>query len=494
MKKVNSIWMFLSLCISLFYGVQPLFAQGYGGPLTFHGIDRYQLHSAGIRAMGGLTIGLRQDIGVMFHNPAALHSLQGIQISIGGLQRSEDIRQNQQYAPVRYYPNLSLLLEGLTDNIPNPDPSFFGFTAQDTVQRPYDDVGPNWSRSSDRSVPLQAQLAVPVSIGNVKFVAGIGAVEYADLNHYYQNNNVLSPSVLSQRPLPTFRPTDNNPIRVDWSQSIRFREGSVRGYGMALAGGIEKINLSFGISGMILNGSTDDYEQQVSRGLLTFFSNSFRADSAYSRITKIGTSDFSGGEFTLSGLLSGSFVRVGFSVKLPTTITRTYTMQAETDTTGVPTLSTLNGEDKLKLPFRSIIGLSISPRENLTLGLEYEIRPYASVRYTGSGGTEESPWLSASLLRVGIEYRLAPWLALRGGMRGESEVFEPEGNHIEGEPVTFTIYSAGVGIIFSGIRLNVAYENSLMKYQDIWGSAISKNSDRAHTIIANISYEISLMR
>jgi hypothetical protein len=169
-------------------------------------------------------------------------------------------------------------------------------------------------------------------------------------------------------------------------------------------------------------------------------------------------------------------------------------MQAETDTTGVPTLSTLNGEDKLKLPFRSIIGLSISPRENLTLGLEYEIRPYASVRYTDSGGTEESPWLSASLLRVGIEYRLAPWLALRGGMRGESEVFEPEGNHIEGEPVTFTIYSAGVGIIFSGIRLNVAYENSLMKYQDIWGSAISKNSDRAHTIIANISYEIPLMR
>ncbi|MGH7453782.1 MAG: hypothetical protein ACRENG_20700, partial [bacterium] len=467
---------------------QPLFAQGYGGALTFQGLGRNTLHSAGARAMGGVAIGVKQEIGLMFQNPAALQSIKSMQVSLGGLQLSKDSKQEQKYAPVRYYPNLSLLLEGLTAQIPNPDTTLVGFTAQDTVQRPFDDIGPNWSRSKNRSTPLQALLAVPLSLGNIKIVAGIGAVEYADLNLYYQNNNVLSPAILSQRPLPTFRPTDNNPIEVEWSQSVRSREGSIQGYGIALAGSVG--SLSVGLNGLVLDGSSDDYEHQVARGRLTFFSNAFRADSVYGRITKTGTSDFSGREFTLSSILTGRYVSIGFSVKPPATITRTYTMQVETDTTGTPSLSTIQDEDKLKLPWRGTISLALAPRENLTLGLEYEFRPYKSVRYADSNGTETSPWLSASLFRVGAEYTIAPWLALRGGMRGEAEVFQPEGNHIEGEPVVYTVYSAGFGVFYSGLRLNVTYENSSMKYQDIWASAISKNSERHHTIVAQLSYEI----
>jgi hypothetical protein len=128
------------------------------------------------------------------------------------------------------------------------------------------------------------------------------------------------------------------------------------------------------------------------------------------------------------------------------------------------------------------------------MDLEYELRPYESVRYVDSDGVETSPWLSASLFRVGAEYRIAPWLALRGGMRGEAEPFEPEGNPIAGEPVTYAVYSAGFGVFYSGLRLNVTYENSSMKYQDIWASAISKNSERRHTIIAQLAYEITGIR
>jgi opacity protein-like surface antigen len=488
MKKIKIITNVLGFHIGVFLFAQPLFAQGYGGPLTFQGLDRYALHSAAARAMGGVTIGVKQDIGLMFQNPAALQSLQGIQVSLGGLQLSQDAKQEQNYAPVRYYSNLSLLLEGLTAQIPNPDTTLFGFTAQDTVQRPFDNIGPNWSRSKNHSRPLQALLAVPLSFGKVKIVAGIGAVEYADLNHYYQNNNVLSPGILSQRPLPTFRPTDDNPLNVDWSQTVRSRDGSIQGYGIALAGSVG--SLAVGLNGLVLDGSTDDYEQEIARGRLTFFSNAFRTDSVYSRITKTGTSDFSGQEFTLSSILTGRYVSVGFSVKPPTTITRKYNMQVETDATGTPARSTIQGEDKLKLPWRGTIGLSLAPRENLTVGLEYEFRPYESVRYVDSNNAETSPWLSASLFRAGAEYRFAPWLALRGGMRGEAEVFQPEGNYIDGDPVTYTVYSAGLGAFFSGLRLNLTYENALMKYQDIWASAISKNSERRHAIVAQLSYEI----
>jgi hypothetical protein len=286
------------------------------------------------------------------------------------------------------------------------------------------------------------------------------------------------------------RPTDDNPLEVEWMQSLRSREGSIQGYGVSLAGSLEKYNLSFGFSGMILDGSTDDFERLVARGKLTFFSNAFRADSVFSRTTKTGTSDFSGKEFTISSILTGRFVSVGISVKLPTTITRKYTRQV-TEICGVALVSySRQGEDKLKLPWRGTVGLSLTPRENLTVGLEYEFRPYESVQYVDSEDRETSPWLPASLFRIGAEYQITPWLALRGGIRGDAEVFEPEGNYIEGEPVKYAVYSAGFGLFYSGLRFNVTYENSLMKYQDIWSSAISKNSERRQTIVAQLSYEI----
>lgn len=494
MKKFKSILKVLGIAPVLTVCAGPLLAQGYGGPLTFQGLDHYSLHSAVGRAMGGVTIAVKQDVASMFQNPAILQSVEGIQISVGALQSSNDLKQEQLYAPVRYYPNLSLFLEGLTVQIPDPDPNLFGFTAQDSVQRPYDNITPDWSRSDNSSTPIQAHLALPLTTGKLKIVAGIGTVEHAGMDHYYQNNNVLSPAILSQRPLPTFRPTDDNPIEVDWSQSMRSREGSLRGYGIALAGLIEKYGLSFGLSGMFWKGETDDFEREVSRGKLTFFSNAFRADSVYGSITRTGTSDFSGQEFTISSMLTGRFVTAGVSLKLPGTIKREYSMQIETDSTGTPSVTSLQGEDELKLPLRGRVGLSVSPRQNLTFGLEYEFRPYESVRYSDQGSNETSPWLPASLFRVGAEYMIAPWLALRGGMRGEAEVYQSEGSYIVDEPVTFTVYSAGVGVSFSSAHLNVTYETSLMKYQDIWASAISRNSHRRHTVIAQLSYEIPWMR
>ena len=465
-------------------------AQGYEGPLTIQGLDRSTFHSAASRAMGGVSIGTQNTIDVMFHNPAALSSLTGPQISLGGFRRSSSMQQVQQFAPVRYYSNFSLLMEGLTSRIPNPDTLLGGSGPRDTVQRPYDDIGPNWSRSSNRTVPLQGLLAVPFSLGTIRIAAGIGVVEYADMYSFYQNNNVLSPPVFSQRPLPTFRPTDNAPVAVDWSQYFRSREGSIRGYGAAVSAGLPEQGLSFGVSGMVLAGTTDDFEQLLGRGRLTFFSNAFRLDSVYHRVTTKGTSEYAGEEFTVSGIYRGRYLGFGISGKLPTKIRRTYTMQVETDTTGIPSRGTVSGSDHVQLPWRGTLALCLTPRENLTLGLEYEIRPFASAVYRSQNGTESSPWLSSSLFRIGVEYTPLSWLIIRGGIRGQSEVFEPEGNPIAGEPVTYSVYSIGVGIVHAGIRCNITYEYAMMKYQDVWGSAVVLNSDRCNTIVADVSYEI----
>ena len=206
---------------------------------------------------------------------------------------------------------------------------------------------------------------MPVQFEKFKLVAGLGAIKYADLNYYYQNNNVLSPDILSQRPLPTSRPTDDEPLEVNWHQTIRTRTGYIQGYGFSIAGTMEEYNLTVGFSGLFLEGSSDDDENEVARANLTFYSNAFRIDSVYNRITKVGTSDFSGKEFTVSSILSSQYVDIGFSFKLPMTIKRKYNWSISTDTTGTPALSNVSGEDKLELPLRGTVGVSLKPREKV---------------------------------------------------------------------------------------------------------------------------------
>lgn len=397
---ILSLMLQVIICLLL---SQKIFAQGYDDPLNIQGLDRRTLQSAASRAAGGTTIGVQNDVGLMFSNPASLQSLTGIQVSIGGLRQWTKASQVQQYTPLKYYSNFSLLMEGLTGYISNPGS---GSNPGDTVQRPFDNIGPNWSRSKNKGVPMQALLAVPFTLWENNFAIGVGAVEYANLNHYYQNNNVLIPSIGSQRPIPIPLPPNNpdSTFKTEWSQFSRKREGSIGGYGAALSASISE-KISLGISGMILKGSSDDFEQRNGRGRLVFYQNYFRLDSVNldKKITQTGTSDFSGHEITFSGIYRGRNVSFGFSVKPPMTITRKYATEIKIDTTGSSTTSLVSGQDEIKLPWRGTVGLSIGLLSNLTLGLEYELRPYKSTVYKKADGTETKPWLSASVFHVGAD-------------------------------------------------------------------------------------------
>ncbi|HEX7072120.1 MAG TPA: hypothetical protein VF190_15010 [Rhodothermales bacterium] len=469
-------------------------AQGYGGPLTMQGVNQQNNASVASRAFGGVTFGRGGDVALMFTNPASLHGIDGIAVSLGGFTRSQDLEQIQQYAPVRYFPNLSLLLENRTDGIPDPDPDLIGFTPADSVQRPFDDIQPSWAHDRSSTAPLHALVAVPFTLGDVVLTAGAGAVRYANLDHYYQNNNVLDPGVLTQRPLPFPRPTDDNPLAVNWYQSVRSREGSIYGYGASVAAHFPSLNLTVGLSGMALSGSSDDLERQVQRGRLTFFANEFRADSAAGRMTRTGTSEYSGQEFALSTRLSGRYVSAGFVVRPPTRITRTFSLAASGDTSGTPISGTVSGEDRIQLPWRGSVGLLLEPRDDLRVGLEYEIRPYGSATFTDAAGVETSPWESASVFRIGAEVQLFPWLAIRGGMRTEAEVFVPEGSALVDEPVSYRVFSAGIELSYAALRWNVTYEHANVRYEDVWASAVSRNSDLRHLLSTQISYTLPFGR
>ena len=101
-----------------------------------------------------------------------------------------------------------------------------------------------------------------------------------------------------------------------------------------------------------------------------------------------------------------------------------------------------------------------------------------------------NPWLSASNVHFGVEYRPVLWLALRGGVTNYSEVYQPLTEAIRGDPVNYPVYSFGCGIKIADGTLNVAYEYSEMKYVDTSSNAASINQGYTNTIIASFSYQL----
>ncbi|MBI5474657.1 MAG: hypothetical protein HY961_20150 [Ignavibacteriae bacterium] len=506
MKLRIHIAAFVSAAGLLMTTTQTSLAQGYDSPLTYQGLNHASLQSAASRASGGISLAIRNDVSIMFSNPAQLTSLQGLQFSFGGVQQFKENKQEQRYGGLQTHSAFSLLMEGTTGSVSDPDTVYNPPpTASDTVQRPFDSIGPNWGRKKNKTLPLQAFVAVPFSLESMRIVAGAGFVQYANLERFYQNNNCLSPSVLSV--LDSTIRTGNlnaNPYRTQWYQYYQQREGAIYGYGGAVSVALFNERLSLGVSGLYLKGSTDDNEARIGRGRLAFYNNYLRIDK-YGMVnyTKTGTSDYSGAEITLSGRYKGKNFTAGFSVKPPTTITRKFSMSIQSDTvTGVYRANhradsshatytgSVSGEDKTKFPWRGNIGLAINLRDNLVVGVEYEIRSYASAEYTDANGIVTNPWLSFAGWRVGAEFRPSDWLALRAGVREDAELFEPLSNALRGEPQRYAVVSFGAGVNFAGAKLNVAYEFSNLKYIDTWSNAASINTESVNTIIADVSYEI----
>ncbi|HEX9006155.1 MAG TPA: hypothetical protein VF889_02590 [Bacteroidota bacterium] len=497
----SQLALLLLICIILLTSPFSALAQ-VDAPLLMQGVDHETGASAASRGAGGLTFAIRNDAGLMFTSPASLESLTSFQIVAGGFWTSQKFSQTQQYTPLKYYPNFSLLMEGLTDRIGNPDPNKPGVRltdAGDTVQRPFDNLLPNWGLTRHRTLPLELMAAVPFMLGETKLVAAAGMTEYADLDHYYLNNNILTPDIGSERPVPVNLPlTDSLPVVTQWQQFVRIREGSIRAYGGALAAKLsDKITL--GASGMLLKGTSDDVASRTDRGRLTFYRNYFRAEPLTGGSLSTGTSDYSGWELTLSGLYTGKYLTLGFAARPPTTITRTFRgtvgvtlpLDVRSSQDNRAYIATaVEQKDKIKLPWRGTVGLSLAVLQSLHLGVEYEYRPYGSAEYLDPNGTVSNPWLSASVLHIGAELQALPWLTLRAGMRDRGEVFEPEGNPLPGETVGGMIYTGGVGATFGPLRLNVAYEYNTLRYQDMWLTNVNLQSSSSHTIVADVAYEI----
>ncbi len=459
-----------------------MYAQDVATPLTIQGLDQFSYTSARSRAMGGSGVALGSDVSAMFANPATLLQLSTPEVRVGGYRTSTKYQQMQQWVPNRFYGGLSLMFEDLLDGIKGPQDTSGRFFGGDTaIQRPYDDLGPNWSKNTSDIRPSLAALGMPFTIGEIRFAAALGFSEIADLNSYFQNNNMLDPNIGLYRPAPIPIVLVGDSLKANWFQYVRQREGTINGVTPAMSVEL-KSGWSVGISATILFGSSDDFEQRVERGRLTFFYDKFRSDLANYRMTKTGTSKYKGVLPTIGGMLEEDAFSLGVSIRLPMTITRDWDRTVLIDTTGRSQSFTETGSDKIAMPAQVTIGGALHPTKRLDVSFDYEIRNFADVRYTPQAGSTTNPWLSNRSVRAGLEYRPDTWLALRGGYRQIASSFSPAGAALVNEPLSGVAYTAGVGMKFDMISVDLAYEFAHVRYEDAWQSNVNYNQTDTHTI------------
>jgi hypothetical protein len=109
-----------------------------------------------------------------------------------------------------------------------------------------------------------------------------------------------------------------------------------------------------------------------------------------------------------------------------------------------------------------------------------------------SSGVTSNPWKSSHLLRLGAEFAPLDWLTVRGGYSDKAEVFEQEGNPFIGDPVYSTIISGGLGFKYHNFRLNLTYEYSNIKYNDLLQDAVFLNNAKNNYFVTEFSYNFNL--
>jgi long-subunit fatty acid transport protein len=483
-------------------------AQPAAAPLDVQGLDQFSISGIRSRAMGGTGTANAMDASALFSNPAALSRLSSLEVRGGGIFVAANREQTQEWVPMRPIPGLSVLFEGLTGNIKKPDSlgiAGLPLSPWSMLQTQYDDVRPNWTRNSTRTQPLSLAAAMPLTLGGMKIAAGIGVAQMIDLDQYYQNNNSMTPYLGQQRPDPQLITNRTDTLHVKWYQYSRSREGAVSGItpGVSLT---VLPGLRIGASAAFLTGTSDDVERRVERGHLNVaiangVGANFMVDTVYYHQIKTGTSTYSGNALTFGLHFQQQRYSIGLTVKPSMTLTRKWdrdVVSMDTTRKSFPIrIDSLmarsyheSGSEDLKFPFSYSIGLVLTPTDRWTVAFDYELRNLSDAEVTSSSyGVPTHPWTSnKGALRLGVEYLAGDMLALRGGYREDIQAFSPDGSAIADEPARGGIYSAGAGFTLGNILIDVAYEYSLLKYEDIYQSNVNFNTREQHQFMMEFAY------
>lgn len=474
MKNLSTLY----LIIALFGVISTLQAQGVADPLGVRGLEQFTATGTRARSMGWTGIASGNDANSLFSNPARLARLSSYEFRAAGFSGSTMYSQKQEWMPDKVYATLSLMFENRLGGIID--------TGQVKLQRAYDDIEPNWERENSDSGPASIVGAAPLEIAGLKATFAVGYNQVINVNQFYQNNNAMDPYVGSFRPEPYPRPALGETVKVQWFQYSRERKGFV--YGITPGAAISLSDrFDIGISANVIQGSTDDIEKRNDRGrirLATSSSGNYNVhfvDSVYYRHTVEGTSTYSGLLTTLGLSYRGGEYSFGIIVRPGGTITRQFEGTATKDTTGSITSKTVTSKDEMTYPFSFAIGGSFLISNRLLLAVDYTVSKFGSAEYAANGGTAIKPWLDGDMIRIGFEYQLIEEMKIRGGFREDTQIFSGEGAPIISDPIRGFGATAGAGLDFGMVMLDVAYEYAQLKYEDRWLSNVNYNERSSHS-------------
>lgn len=459
--------LFLSLA-----GFCSINAQRVYTPLNLQGMDRFQVLGARSTAMGGAAVAAGSDVADFLTNPASLLNVENLSVKAGGVYNINKYEQTQDWTPNKLYAELSLV-----------------FRNDDTYKiKPFDNIKSDWDNKLTKAEPSLFAAAMPFKINDITITLGLGYAQYINLNHYYQNNNSLNPNIGQMRPEPIPRLLPGDSLKVKWYQNYNKREGSI--YGVTPAVNINIFsNFSAAVSLAILNGSTDDYEYRMDRGLFTLrYNNQIALEQVNYLLVKNGTSDYKGTMLNIGLLYNDERFSIGGTVKPPFTIKRNWSRTVTTtDSKGTAAVNE-SGSDEIKYPAMYTLGFAFYPTRNITIGIDYEIRKMEKAEFSNLTDTNYNTWLSGNVLKVGAEYAITKYLKLRGGYREDARIFEPEGTALLGEPATASVYSLGFGINYQKILFDFSYQYSTLRYEDTWLSNNNTNKIDRHSFMFEVGY------
>jgi long-subunit fatty acid transport protein len=448
------------------------FSQGVAQPLTLQGLDNNLLIGARARAMGGGITASGNDVTSIFGNPAALSNLSSFEFRLGSSLIQKRYEQWQTWIPDEYYVELSLIIEN--NNPPNV--------------KPFDALKPHWRKYKLNFHPSFAAIGYPFDIMGIEVTGGLGYAELLNLDHYYQNNNALSPNIGQIRPAPIPKPSRGDTLKVNWFQFTNQREGSLWGVTPTISVKITD-EFSFGSSVTFLEGSSYDQEYRNDRGLFRLTTtptgsayNNFRLDSVYYNQSKYGQSKYKGVFGTIGFLYNQERYSIGLTLQPSWTMKSERRRDIVIINSSGHTLNVDNSSEKLALPFQYTIGIAIHPTDKWTIAIDYDTRNYGDVVYKPTQDTSFKPWLNSHRFRGGLEYNALKWLTLRGGYREEVQTVAAEGAALLQNPTRGSIYSFGFGMNFKFISFDFAYEYGLVKYEDMWLSNVNYNTKEKHEI------------
>jgi long-subunit fatty acid transport protein len=459
----------LAIAAVLVAGIPNARAQGVATPLTIQGLEQFIDVGAVSVGMGGAHVGSRLGLSGLFFDPAGLTTLERPEIRLGGMYRASATSQRQHWTPNRFNLELSLIME----NHPA------------AVNRPFDDIMPDWERGRTDLRPSLVAAAFPFRLGGLEVSAGLGYATVMDLDHYFQNNNALSPNLGQLRPEPIPRVQQGDSLAVEWFQHIRERTGFVGAVTPALAVRVLP-GVSVGASVSFLSGSSTDFEGRYDRGLLYVgYNNALSLEPATFVGERAGESTYSGTSATVSGRYESQYFQVGLAVRLPFELQREWTAAGSV----VPgQTAPSSGTDVLELPMMISGGVSIVPNGRWLLSATFDRRGYDEVTWMQAGmAAPETPWMAGNAVRVGAQYAATSWLALRGGFRDAAATFVPEGAGLLNEPARTNHLSAGVGLSFSRFGLDLGYERAVTAYEDMWLSNTNYNRVNRNTLVFETS-------